>query len=83
MTGIAAVIERMVKEYFTTQGDNITDSSLYNTVLQEVERPLLEQTLHAVKGNKAKAARVLGINRNTLHKKRRCLIQTWPCLINH
>ncbi len=40
MTGIAAVIERMVKEYFTTQGDNITDSSLYNTVLQEVERPL-------------------------------------------
>ena len=69
MTGIAAVIENMVKEYFTTQGDNITDSSLYNTVLQEVERPLLEQTLHAVKGNKAKAARVLGINRNTLHKK--------------
>ena len=69
MTGIAAVIEKMVKEYFTTQGDNITDSSLYNTVLQEVERPLLEQTLHSVKGNKAKAARVLGINRNTLHKK--------------
>ncbi len=69
MTGIAAVIEKMVKEYFTTQGDNITDSSLYNMVLHEVERPLLEQTLFAVKGNKAKAARVLGINRNTLHKK--------------
>ncbi len=69
MTGIAAVIERMVKEYFSTQGDNITDSRLYDTVLHEVERPLLEQTLHAVKGNKAKAARVLGINRNTLHKK--------------
>jgi DNA-binding protein Fis len=69
MTGIAAVIEKMVKEYFSTQGDNITDSSLYDTVLHEVERPLLAQTLHAVKGNKAKAARVLGINRNTLHKK--------------
>jgi DNA-binding protein Fis len=69
MNGIAAIIEKMVKEYFTTQGDHITDCSLYNTVLQEVERPLLEQTLHAVKGNKAKAARILGINRNTLHKK--------------
>lgn len=69
MNGISAIIEKLVKEYFVTQGDNITDSSLYNTVLQEVERPLLEQTLHAVGGNKAKAARVLGINRNTLHKK--------------
>lgn len=69
MIGIAAIIEKMVKEYFTTQGDNITDSSLYNTILHEVERPLLKQTLLAVKGNKAKAARVLGINRNTLHKK--------------
>ncbi len=69
MIGIATIIEKMVKEYFTTQGDNITDSSLYETVLHEVERPLLKQTLHAVKGNKAKAARVLGINRNTLHKK--------------
>ena len=67
MTGIAAVIEKMVKEYFTTQGDNITDSSLYNTVLQEVERPLLEQTLHAVKGNKAKGrwkdlAKIVGLS---------------------
>lgn len=69
MNGISAIIEKMMKEYFATQGDHITDSSLYNTVLQEVERPLLEQTLCAVKGNKAKAARILGINRNTLHKK--------------
>ena len=69
MSGIAKVIEKMVRDYFVTQGDNITDSSLYNTVLHEVERPLLEQTLQAVKGNKARAARILGINRNTLHKK--------------
>lgn len=69
MSGIANIIEKMVKEYLDTQGDNITDCSLYDTVLNEVERPLLEQTLYAVKGNKAKAARILGINRNTLHKK--------------
>lgn len=69
MSGIAQIIEKMVRDYFATQGDNITDSSLYSTVLQEVERPLFEQTLQAVKGNKARAARILGINRNTLHKK--------------
>ncbi len=69
MSGIADIIEKMVREYFATQGDNITDCSLYEVVLHEVERPLLEQTLYAVKNNKAKAARILGINRNTLHKK--------------
>lgn len=69
MHGISSIIEKLVKEYFTTQGDNISDSSLYSIVLHEVERPLLEQTLRVAKGNKAKAARILGINRNTLHKK--------------
>lgn len=46
-----------------------TPSDLYNLVLGEVERPLLEAVMHYVNGNKCRAAQVLGINRNTLHKK--------------
>jgi two-component system nitrogen regulation response regulator GlnG len=69
MRGISAVVEKLVQDYFTAQKNNITDSNLYAVVLKEVEKPLFEQTLHAVQGNKAKAARILGINRNTLHKK--------------
>jgi len=43
--------------------------SLYDTVLSEVEKALLSLALKKTKGNKAKAARILGVNRNTLTKK--------------
>lgn len=69
MIGISGIVEKMVKEYFTTQNDNVTDSNLYEIVMREVERPLFLQTLEVAQGNKARAARILGINRNTLHKK--------------
>lgn len=69
MRGISAVVEKLVNDYLTAQKNNITDSNLYEVVIKEVEKPLFEQTLQAVQGNKAKAARILGINRNTLHKK--------------
>ena len=34
-----------------------------------MERPLLSLTLNATAGNQLKAAKVLGVNRNTLRKK--------------
>lgn len=46
---------------------------LYATVINQVERPLLEVVLHQVGGNQVKAAKILGINRNTLRKKISCL----------
>jgi len=39
------------------------------TPLEEVEREMLIQTLKATKGNKLKAARLLGINVRTIHRK--------------
>jgi two-component system nitrogen regulation response regulator GlnG len=38
-------------------------------VLREIERPLITATLGATRGNQIKAARLLGLNRNTLRKK--------------
>ena len=38
-------------------------------VVERVERPLIELTLRKTRGNQIKAAQILGINRNTLHKK--------------
>ena len=42
---------------------------LYQTVLKEVEVPLINMTLSLCNGNQIKAANLLGINRNTLRKK--------------
>ena len=46
-------------------------TGLYDLVLQEVERPLLETVMHFTHGNQTRAAEVLGINRSTLRKKLR------------
>ncbi|MFQ5904386.1 MAG: helix-turn-helix domain-containing protein [Candidatus Binatia bacterium] len=43
--------------------------NLYSLVIERVERPLIELTLQAVRGNQIRAAKILGINRNTLRKK--------------
>ncbi|MCX5694893.1 MAG: hypothetical protein NT014_07255, partial [Candidatus Omnitrophica bacterium] len=42
---------------------------LYKSVLEAIEKPLLEQTLERCEGNQLKAARILGINRNTMRAK--------------
>ncbi|MBE9536997.1 MAG: sigma-54-dependent Fis family transcriptional regulator [Proteobacteria bacterium] len=47
--------------------ENTTE--IYSMVLAQVERPLLRLVLEKCRWNQVKAARVLGINRNTLKKK--------------
>jgi two-component system nitrogen regulation response regulator GlnG len=42
---------------------------IYDIIIKKIEKPLIEATLEITKGNKKKAAAVLGINRNTLSKK--------------
>lgn len=43
--------------------------SLYKYVLEAVERPLFERALERTYGNQVKAAKILGINRNTMRAK--------------
>ena len=42
---------------------------LYQRMVSELERPLIELALKRAGGNQVKAARMLGLNRNTLRKK--------------
>ncbi len=42
---------------------------LYPTFIRAVERPLIELALQETNGNQMQAARLLGVNRNTLRKK--------------
>ncbi len=42
---------------------------LYKSILELIERPLFEHVLERTEGNQLKAARILGINRNTMRAK--------------
>lgn len=70
----AVSLEKLVKSklevLFAQQKEaQVELNGLYNVVLEQVERPLLEIALKVHNGNQVKTALMLGINRNTLKKK--------------
>lgn len=66
---LAALVERHLSSHFAEQPDGVPSPGLYDRVLEEVERPLIQLTLSATRGNQVRAAEILGLNRNTLRKK--------------
>ncbi|HEX9667797.1 MAG TPA: sigma-54 dependent transcriptional regulator [Thermodesulfobacteriota bacterium] len=56
-------------EVFLHNNREEASGAIYNLVIQKIEKPLIEEVLRIAKGNKKKAAAILGINRNTLSKK--------------
>jgi Fis family transcriptional regulator len=61
-------VRRSLNDFFRNlDGEDI--SELYNTVLAEMEIPLLEKVLEYTRGNQTRAAEILGLNRGTLRKK--------------
>ena len=48
---------------------SVDKSDIYRTAMEAVERPLIEKALERTFGNQAKAAKILGIHRNTLKTK--------------
>ena len=67
--GLAESVEQHLARYFATFGQDLPPDGLYDRIVQEVERPLLLMSLAATRGNQIRAARLLGLNRNTLRKK--------------
>ena len=67
--GLSEAIEQHLARHFASFGQALPPDGLYDRILAEIERPLLRLSLAAVRGNQLKAARLLGLNRNTLRKK--------------
>ena len=65
---VSAVIEDHLQRYLDDLGD-IPPSNIYPMVLTFVEKPVLDLVMKHANQNQSLAAKYLGINRNTLHKK--------------
>jgi two-component system nitrogen regulation response regulator GlnG len=63
--GLAALVPRLADTLIASRPGRV-----YRELLAIVERPLIAHVLAATRGNQLRAARLLGLNRNTL--RRRC-----------
>ena len=61
-------VELCVEQYFKDL-DGECPVGLYDRVMAEVEKPLIEVVMKKNLGNQTRTAKMLGINRNTLRKK--------------
>jgi Fis family transcriptional regulator len=65
---LAVHVKQALDLYFSQlKGHDAVD--LYNMVMSEVEKPLLESVLTYCGHNQSKAAKTLGLSRSTLRKK--------------
>jgi len=65
---LATCVKQSLDRYFhDLNGEKTT--GVYDMVIAEVEKPLLDIVMRHAKSNQCKAAEILGINRNTLRKK--------------
>lgn len=69
---IARYVRRAMDGYFRDL-DGEKPCAIYDMVISSVEKPLIEVVLGRVAGNQTLAARLLGMNRNTLRKKMKVL----------
>ncbi|HEX3984640.1 MAG TPA: nitrogen regulation protein NR(I) [Acidisoma sp.] len=70
---LARAMERHIRQFLAAHEEGLVGNDIYDRVIAEVERPLIQLTLLATRGNQIKAAAMLGLNRNTLRKKIRDL----------
>lgn len=67
-SSIKETVVSTLNDHFADLGDQ-EPNGLYNKLLAQVERPLLEAVMEYTKGNQSRAAIILGISRGTLRKK--------------
>ena len=67
-TPLRQEVQEAIRQYLEDMGHCRTES-LYQTLLAEVEPPLIQEVLRYTHGNQSQTARILGITRNTLRTK--------------
>ena len=65
---ISECVRKSLEKYFKDL-DGERPRTVYDMMLKNVEKPMIEVVLAHAEGNQTVAAKWLGINRNTLRKK--------------
>jgi DNA-binding protein Fis len=65
---LATFLNSKLSSYIQNSSE-LTAGNLYRLILPHLEQSLFQYTLAKSKGNKNKAAEMLGLHRNTLNKK--------------
>jgi Fis family transcriptional regulator len=65
---LADCVKRSLERYFKDM-DGEKPTSIYEMVLKNIEKPMIETVLGKAQGNQSLAAEMLGVTRNTLRKK--------------
>jgi two-component system, NtrC family, nitrogen regulation response regulator GlnG len=68
---IARKVSRTVGAQLSDSQNACNTAGLYHRIIRDVEGPLIAAALIATRGHQIGAARLLGLSRNTLRKKRR------------
>ena len=66
---LADAVRALVDQVAAAEPTRLTDGTLYDRVIAEVERALIATMLTRHGGNQLRTARALGLNRNTLRKR--------------
>jgi two-component system, NtrC family, nitrogen regulation response regulator GlnG len=66
---LSLAVQQHLANYFASFGTDLPPDGLHHRLTEAIEKPLLLATMLAVRGNQIRAAKLLGINRNTLRKK--------------
>lgn len=61
-------VQKTIRQYLEDMG-NTEPEHIYRKLLSEIEPPLIEEVLSYTRGNQSRAARILGMTRNTLRSK--------------
>lgn len=62
------LVRSTVEQYLTDMGETPPDN-LYEVLITEVEKPLIQTVLNRTNGNQSRSAQILGITRATLRNR--------------
>lgn len=67
-TSLGSLVDKKLEQFFDDVSGMMPEN-MHQMIMSKAEKPLIRQIMKRTGGNQVQAAKILGINRNTLRKK--------------